>query len=246
MKVIVQFEGATIEEVNMKIIEAGDKLSAADTAMATFEEPATMGAGKGLGPVTTPKFDIRPENSGSASGVKTDSRGMPFDSRIHVGLDKVNKNGTWLNRRIGKDQIAVVEAELRGSAAPAAAVPTLPTPGQVVPFPGMPAQQYQERVEQGNAAALPPFPGAAQAAATPAAPVAPPMGAAHAHSLDTFKKNLPLVLMELTNTNEQFRNYIPTLKAHFKCNELVELMNNDQGLSGLFTTLVQYKFIQSV
>lgn len=241
------FEGESLEQIYDQVLATAAEIQGNDAAGSI---PLPMNQ-----TTTTASFPVNmqaevPVATGASADLR-DSRGMPFDSRIHVGVEKKNKDGSWLNKRVGKEKVAEIEAELMGGKAPvAAAAPVLPTPGHVAPFPGMPQQQYQQRVEQGNAAALPPMapvaPAAPVAPVTPAAPAILQMGAAHAHTLETFKKNLPLVLMELTNSNPNFVAYIPTLKAHFQVTELVDVVNNDGLLAALFDTLTKYNFVKKV
>lgn len=244
------FEGESLEQIYDQVLATAAEIQGNDAAEKIAGSiPLPMNQTR----TTAPAFpvDMQAEVTRPSGGPAVDVRGMPFDSRIHVGVEKKNKDGSWLNKRVGKEKVAEIEAELMGGKAPvAAAAPVLPTPGHVAPFPGMPQQQYQQRVEQGNAAALPPMapvaPAAPVAPVTPAAPAIPQMGAAHAHTLETFKKNLPLVLMELTNSNPNFVAYIPTLKAHFQVTELVDVVNNDGLLAALFDTLTKYNFVKKV
>lgn len=53
-----------------------------------------------------------------------DSRGLPWDERIHASTKATNGDGSWRNKRgVDKDVLAAVEAELAGGA-----VPNVPEP----------------------------------------------------------------------------------------------------------------------
>lgn len=114
------------------------------------------------------------ENPEGAPAV--DSRGFPWDERIHTSSKATNADGTWRNRRgVDKDLVAEVEAELRGE--PAAPPPPPPPPPPAAPAP----------MESGEVAAAPasseipnpPAPAAVESAGgTPAVPAPPtPAGA---------------------------------------------------------------------
>lgn len=71
----------------------------------------------------------------AVAGVELDSRGMPWDKRIHASTRAKNQDGSWRNKRnTDANLITAVEAELMGGAAP---TPTpMPTPAPVpVPQP---------------------------------------------------------------------------------------------------------------
>lgn len=75
-----------------------------------------------------------------------DSRGLPWDERIHASSQGTNKDGSWRYRRgVEQAQIDQVEAELRGSvpAQPAAPMPppvtASPVPPPVPLMPNVPA-----------------------------------------------------------------------------------------------------------
>jgi hypothetical protein len=81
-----------------------------------------------------------PENTAFATGdknplgltdtdhrVQLDSRGLPWDRRIHASTKAINSDGTWRNMRgVDKDLLASVEQELRD--VQALPVPTPETP----------------------------------------------------------------------------------------------------------------------
>jgi len=97
-----------------------------------------------------------------------DSKGMPWDERIHAGTKAKNKDGSWKAKRgVDDATFAAVEQELRGRvAAPVPTMPSAPT-APVAPAAGETIDQKIARVEQNMGIAPPTAP------AAPAAPVAP-------------------------------------------------------------------------
>ena len=171
-----------------------------------------------------------------------DSRGMPFDQRIHVSPEKKNKDGSWLNKRVGKEKVAEVEAELMDGR-PATPVTPAPATKTLSPLPGMTQEQYAGHVNRGNNG-MPPVLQAAPVAAAPAPVVEPVMGMSALHNVDTFKKNLPTILMELTNSGAITQQYIADLKAWLQVPELVNVISDQGKVQALFDTWVANNFIK--
>lgn len=92
-----------------------------------------------------------------------DSRGLPWDGRIHASSMATNADGSWRNKRgVDKDLLAAVEAELEGRTEAMAAPASL---GDLVP-PPPPA----EPASLGDAPLVPPPPAPAEAAPPPPPP----------------------------------------------------------------------------
>jgi hypothetical protein len=87
--------------------------------------------------ITTPQPEVdtlpQPEPEPEVDTLPTpdvDSRGLPWDERIHAGTKVLNVDGTWRNKRgVDKNLLAQVEAELQGEhiTEPEVATP-IPTP----------------------------------------------------------------------------------------------------------------------
>jgi hypothetical protein len=92
-----------------------------------------------------------------------DSRGLPWDERIHASTKATNGDGSWRNKRgVDKALVEAVEAELAGSDA----VPNVPEPAATV--------SGADVAEGASEIPLPPAPAAGEAAGTiPDAPAAP-------------------------------------------------------------------------
>ena len=183
-------------------------------------------------PVAADSVQTAPRQQAQAAtstGNDRDSVGMPWDSRIHMENRKQKADGTWQNKRgLDANVKAQVEAELRGGSLPQGSVPQAANTNQL----GMPQQQ----------AAMPaPF---APPTQPPAAPAAPQMGIAHGHTAETFAKNLPLILMELSNAGKLSEQYVGQLKAWLQISELVDVVKDAAKTQQLFDLFVTYKFIQ--
>ena len=252
------FEGESLAEINQQVLAYNQEVNAKTgpvsvvtqvysipTADLVAEEQSTNLTSEGH--VVSDGKVWRPSDRASNAFYPeaiNDSRGIPFDQRIHVSPEKKNKDGSWLNKRVGKEKVAEVEAELRakhGVQAPAAAP-------KVAPFGGMTADQYAGHVERGNQAAqMPPMmppPAATPAPSLPPAPVAEiQMGMNAMHSVDTFKKNLPFILMELTNAGKITQAYIDQLKGWLQVPELVNVIGDANKTQALFDTWVQHNII---
>lgn len=112
----------------------------------------------------------QPEHISSPEGAPdVDSRGLPWDERIHAGTKATNADGSWRNKRgVDKALLDAVEAELRagvGESASGATVPDAPL-GQMAPTP-----------ETVPTAPIPdlPSPPVPSASAVPAAPTNTPV-----------------------------------------------------------------------
>lgn len=92
-----------------------------------------------------------------------DSRGLPWDERIHAGTKATNADGSWRNKRgVDKALLEAVETELSGS--------------RPIPLPDAPVATASGADVAGGASEvpLPPAPAAEEAAGTiPDAPAAP-------------------------------------------------------------------------
>lgn len=82
----------------------------------------------------------------AAGGAELDSKGLPWDARIHSSNKKKTADGSWWGRKgVDKNLVAKIEGELRStvSAAPAPAANTapplpLPTAAAALPMPPLP------------------------------------------------------------------------------------------------------------
>lgn len=176
-----------------------------------------------------------------------DSRNLPWDARIHAVTQGKNKDGTWRNRR-GVEQTVIdqVEAELRAKMGglpqevaapvpppvPVPAAPIAPPPPAPVAPPVAPVAPVLSVVPP---VALPPV-------APPPMPAPAPLPAAH--TFDTFKANMPAVLVDLVNKGKLTQDYIGQLKAHFKVDEIWKV--NEEQMLAMFENFVNCGLVQKV
>ena len=103
-----------------------------------------------------------------------DSKGMPWDERIHAGTKAKNKDGSWKAKRgVDDATFAAVEQELRSRVAAAPVAPVMPT-APAAPVAPETIEQKLARAEQSVGITPPTAPAAPAAPVAPTAPVAPP------------------------------------------------------------------------
>lgn len=150
---------------------------------------------------------------------EVDSEGIPYDARIHSSSREKVANGTWRNRRgVDKALVEQVKASYRG--APVQSAPVQPQ-----------QQVYQAPVVQQSAPV--------------AQPVIAPMPTMNSgHTSDSFVANFPQIFATLITEGKITQEYVNTLKAHFKVDQ-IWMISNDQKAQ-LFTSFVEYGLIQKV
>lgn len=137
------------------------------------------------------------------AGAALDSRGFPWDARIHAGTKSTKKDGSWTYKR-GTDEalIKAVEDELRAVMA-APAVPAPPTSPGAPEAPTPPTQGVTDPAAAFGAGATAPAPALAEAppppaatAPAPPAPSAPP--AATPDNITEFARVMRVVTTKQT------------------------------------------------
>lgn len=146
-----------------------------------------------------PAAPAAPPTAPPAASGERDSKGMPWDGRIHASSKAKVADGSWRYKRGVDDAvIAPIEAEIRATlAAPAVAV------GGAAPAFG--AHPFQQQPEQPAPVVAPPVAAAPVAPPPPAAPVAVPVAPATAMTYETLMAALPpkIVSGELTASQMQ-------------------------------------------
>jgi hypothetical protein len=172
-----------------------------------------------------------------------DSRGLPWDERIHSVTQAKNKNGTWRYKRgVEESQIKTVEAELatkvRGiQSESVAASPQVPVVPDVpaIPQPAVPPAPSMSHL---NVVPTPPV-----AVAPP--PLPPPQPAVpSAHTFETFKATLVPTLAKLVKDGKLSQEYLAQLCEHYKVDMLFKV--TEQQLHEVFEGFVQYGLIEKV
>lgn len=199
------------------------------------------------------------------SSSDVDSRGLPWDSRIHSSSKEKTTKGHWRYRRGVKDpEIDAVEAQLRGSpshglmAQPIPAAIPSPAPSQVqqasfappvIPhqFVGQPVAPQSpvsyvppQVVPQVQAVFNPP-----QQAVVQVTPALPPMpGTRPAHDFASFKETLIPTVARLIEDKKITQDYLNQVLSYFKVKQLWDM--NDQQIAEFLNTLAAAELVIKV
>lgn len=232
-------EGKTIKELKANIEEFFNEFESLQPGtgggeeqdfltQAAAQEPAPIVPAVPATPIATltsvPSVPVSiPKENGSATpAAAIDSRGFPWDDRIHASSRTTNKDGTWRYKRgVEQPTINTVEQELITKVKGQQAAEMQPAPVAIPTVPGVPA----------------------------AVPVAPPpipqeTVLPNAHTVETFTKNLIPVLAKLVKEGKLDQAYINSLKAHYGVDEIYKV--NATQAAELFQLFVQHQLIQSV
>lgn len=159
-KTVLEGIGGTTTIVNNTVVQAAPGAPVATTAARDFSAPSAGGQASMTGddepeldpalvfggtqtPSTNaPPVDDEPEQYGGDATL--DSRGFPWDERIHAATKALNADKSWrYKRNVDKDLIPTVETELKGLQALAAPIvpkpPVVPAPPTVTAAPTPPA-----------------------------------------------------------------------------------------------------------
>lgn len=180
-----------------------------------------------------PVFSPPPTQAPVATSEEVDSRGLPWDGRVHAETKGTNKDGSWRSRRgVDKKEVAAVEATLpRRSTQPTVAqsfpteipsIPTYQTPKiEVAPVHAPPIAQ----------APMPSYDNFA-------------MAKKQAHDFSSFKETLIPSLAKLVKDGKLTPEYINSLKTHFGVQEIWQV--NDQQCAEMFEQFATYGLINKV
>ncbi len=228
-------------------------------------DPALVHVSVPAGSSLPPIARIAPTVSNAKVAGQLDSRGIPHDSRIHSAEGTKNTDGSWRNRRaVDKNLLAQVEAELFAAAG---------SPQRVVRHSPVPSMGTGPVAHQSNAAGNagpgevynpPPPPAVTTQVHTPPPPqqVAPPQAAVEpvksyenvtipqgqkpAHSLNTFKSNLTLILAQFITEKKITQEYIQQLKDYFQIKEIWNILGDEQKCMQLFQMFVDGGMITKI
>ena len=270
MSVNISVSGKTLKECHEQILAlaneiTGDMKDSVKDPIVSQPQPMAGNALPGSpAPVqNVVKFPITPEINTSVAQTASpgedlgvDSRGLPWDERIHSDNKEKGKDGVWRRRR-GVDPTfeKQVEAELY-----AAAGKTSPT--QVKPFGSMSPEQYQQAVQPAAPApmpttehrvSLPAGPdvlNAAQIPATPAPTFAPPTPVQvlppNTFTPETFRNNLVNVLNDLAAAGKVNHDWINAQKQMFNGKDVTQWSENQQACNELFNAFVGWGLINKL
>jgi hypothetical protein len=238
--------GETLADVHDKILEMAKTLYASDASAPTQNPNPQMLSVSTADASEAPVVPTPAINNGtlrkmaaaraSADFNGVDSRGLPWDERIHASSRAKNKDGTWRYRRgLDEREAQAVEQELvervkaaqveeivdTSTVAPSSFVPPAPVESETpVPF-GPPT--FVVPVEE--PAPVPTYENVPTPAAQPDRP---------AHTFETFKSNFVQVFSTLMNSGIITPQYLQEIKDYFKVQEVFELYGDETKLRELF------------
>ena len=194
-------------------------------------------------------------------GPTVDSRGIPWDSRIHSANQSVNKDGTWKKRR-NVDEALVKEIE-KGLTAPVvpAFVPPMPSPAPVVEQPVAAAPALPNLGFPAPPAFTPPSPAPVapvipalppvvpqQAPVVPAVPSAPDAFVREAHTLETFRAKFVMIVNNLIAAHQikNPREWLAQITAHYGAANWWQIVENQLHAEQLFQAFGEWEYITNV
>ena len=251
MSVNISVSGKTLKECHDQICALADEIKGY-----THEEPVVVHEPIATPAVPTPvKFDIGPSTAPTVTTADTqvDSRGLPWDARIHSSNKEQGKDGVWRRRRgVDPEFEKQIEAELFTSK-------VKPAPGQVKPFGSMSPEQYQQVVAPApmptteHRVALPEVGNVLNQIQTPAqtAPTfAPPAPAQvlppNTHTQESFRNSLVVILNDLVVANKIDHNWINSQKVQFGGKDITQWSENQAACNSLFDAFVSWGFVNKL
>ena len=264
MSVNISVSGKTLKECHEQILALANEItgdmkeSVKDPITSQSKPEPFMTMGEGIYNIQTMspngnivKFDIGPTSAPTvtpvAESADKDSRGLPWDARIHSSnKEKSEKTGEWRRRRgVSPELEKEVEAELLGQ--PAKKAP---------PFGSMSTEQYQQVVAKAPA----PMPTTEVHASLPAAPdllsttqitqtaptFAPPVLPANTHNAESFRLNLINILNDLAAAGKINHDWLAAQKPMFGGKDIVQWSENKTACDSLFEAFVGWGLVNKL
>ncbi len=179
-----------------------------------------------------------------------DSRGVPWDERIHSTSKALNKDGSWRIRRGADDnQVRQIEASLarRQTTPIAAALPSIEREVPVASAPPIPAPPTTTLNVAPVFTQPAPFAPSEPVVSAPSYEnISVPPTTKPAHTLETFKANFIQVLGGLAQSGKIDQAYIEAMKKHHGVKEIWHVANDDGMLRELFENFVSFGLITKV
>ena len=76
------------------------------------------------------------------------------------------------------------------------------------------------------------------------APAIPKLGVDDPHTLETFRANLPHILIGLVNNGKLTDSYAESIKSWLQVKEIVEVIGDEEKLKSLFDLFIKYSFLK--
>lgn len=261
MSVNISVSGKTLKECHEQILALANEITGdmkESVKDPIVSQPQPMVGNALPGSLTPVKFDIGPSSAPTVTPVAestgVDSRGLPWDARIHSSNKEKGKDGTWRRRRAVDPELEKqVEAELY-----AAAGKTSPT--QVKPFGSMSPEQYQQAVTPAAPAPMPTTEhrvslpvgpdvlSSAQIPSTPAPTFAPPAQVLPPNTFtpESFRNNLVNVLNDLAAAGKINHDWINAQKPMFNGKDVTQWSENQASCQSLFEAFVGWGFVNKL
>lgn len=192
-------------------------------------------------PVDMPKAAA--QTAADIGSPEYDSRGIPYDARIHASSRSIKTDGSWrMKKGVEPDLVAKVEAEIRRTL-PAQQVQGAPLPTSQPVIPPAPVSDVKIELPKTDVPPLvdstPTVPPAAEQIAPPNVREFKPA----AHTFDSFRFAFPAVIHDLVKFEKIDQNWINQMKSHYNIKEVWDLMNNEKGLRQLYDHFGHYNMI---
>lgn len=176
-----------------------------------------------------------------------DAKGRPYDSRIHSSSRALTKEGVWKYRRnVDENFVRQIETAYNGGVVHSA--PPVPQAAPALPVHAPDTKMQQDPVTGQNV--YPPLSATVNQVATPAAPkyenVPIPEGTRPAHSLQTFKNNLMMLVAQLIPQGKITKEYLGQLCAYFQVENLWEILASEVKCVELYNTFGKLGLITMV
>jgi len=172
-----------------------------------------------------------------------DSRGIPYDARIHASSRSIKTDGSWrMKKGVEPELVAKVEAEIRRTL-PTQTVQGAPLPTSQPVIPPAPISDIKVELPKTD---VPPLVASVPTAAPVVEQVAPPSVKDFKpapHTFDSFRFAFPAVIHDLVKFEKIDQNWINEMKKHYNIKEVWDLMNNEKGLRQLYDHFGHYNMI---
>lgn len=211
--------------------------------MPNFEAPAPVPTFVASPPPLPTPAPVKPA-APPPNDFGVDSKGLPWDARIHAVTQGVNKDGSWRYRRGVEDaQIERIESELRArggvtdtyeNQVAKAATPPVPEQPYAIPHLGLVPHPLPPPVVASQPPPAPVVP-ATPSVSVPVQPVAAPVSVApqlSAHTVDTFKANLVATLAKLVADGRLTNEYVQSIKNYFQVEQIWQV--NETQVAEMF------------
>lgn len=165
----------------------------------------------------TPVEDYKPD---------LDSKGTAWNPEIHTSTKVKTQSGEWKKRPVRGGAVQATQPVVQASPV----IPATPTTNEPVHMPFVKFPPIEEAQAEPVTESLKPAIGAA-----------PDM-----HSYESFKKNLGLITVRLANQGKINGEYIAQLAAHFKVNQLWDIVSNEDNCRILYNHFIQHDLILGV